>query len=124
MVLIAVTHADSEADANLLASKIAGLRVFPDQAGLMNLSVEECNGGVLVVSQFTLYGDVRRGRRPSFTAAAPPEQAEPLIGALCRRLRETGLKLVEGTFGANMQVTLTNDGPVTVILETRDGQMI
>lgn len=123
-VLLGVTHDDGEADASVLAAKLAGLRVFPDDQGLMNRSVAETAGGVLVVSQFTLYGDTARGRRPSFTRAAPPEVAAPLIDSLVRHLRSAGLEVATGRFGASMEVDLVNQGPVTILLETAGGRLL
>ena len=120
LLLVGVTHDDTEADAKWMADKIAGLRIFEDEAGKMNRSVLDVGGGVLSVSQFTLYGDCRKGRRPNFMEAARPEQAEPLYETLNRYLREHGLHVETGRFGAMMQVSLVNDGPVTLILDTRD----
>jgi D-tyrosyl-tRNA(Tyr) deacylase len=118
MVLLGVTHEDGEEQASWLANKVAGLRIFDDEAGKMNLSVTDVGGSALVVSQFTLYGDARRGRRPSFTDAARPEMAEPLCDQFVERLREAGVGHVEsGVFGAQMLVEIHNDGPVTLILE-------
>ena len=117
VVLLGVTHSDGEAEAEWLANKIAGLRLFEDEAGKMNLSLFDVEGSVLVVSQFTLYGDARKGRRPSFTAAARPEQAEPLVDYFCDKLRQRGLTVATGRFGAMMQVEIHNDGPVTLMLE-------
>lgn len=116
-VLVGVTHDDDEADAARLASKVWQLRVFPDADGQMNLPVESVGGSVLVVSQFTLYGDTRRGRRPSWAAAAPPEVAEPLVTAFAEALRGLGATVATGRFGAHMAVELVNDGPVTLLLE-------
>lgn len=124
LVLAGVEPADTEADVAALANKISGLRVFADDAGKMNRSVVEVGGGILLVSQFTLYGDTRRGRRPSFTGAAAPEHAEPLIEALATALRTAEVPVELGVFGAMMEVELVNDGPVTLILETRDGKVI
>jgi D-tyrosyl-tRNA(Tyr) deacylase len=119
VVLIGATHQDTEAEAQKLAQKIAHLRIFEDDAGKMNLSALDVGAGVLVVSQFTLYADCRKGRRPSFTNAAPPEVAEPLIEHFVDQLREAGLDRVEtGVFRASMLVEIHNDGPVTVILDT------
>lgn len=123
-VLIGVTGTDALADARVLAGKVAGLRVFADHAGAMNLSVRDVGGSVLAVSQFTLYGDARRGRRPSFTRAAPPETAEPLVEEVVRLLREEGLEVSTGRFGAHMSVHLINDGPVTIVLETESGRLV
>jgi D-aminoacyl-tRNA deacylase len=116
-VLLGVTHRDTEAEADWLAHKIAGLRLFEDEAGKMNLALADVGGAVLVVSQFTLYGDARKGRRPSFTDAAPPEQAEPLVAYVAAQLRRQGLTVATGRFGAMMQVEIHNDGPVTLMLE-------
>ena len=118
LVLLGVGHGDSEKQAHWLADKIAGLRIFEDEAGKMNLSVEEVGGSALVVSQFTLYGDCRKGRRPSFAGAAPPEEADRLYQVFVARLRERGLPVETGVFQAMMQVHLVNDGPVTVVVET------
>jgi D-tyrosyl-tRNA(Tyr) deacylase len=120
LVLLGVTHADGQAEAEWLARKIAGLRIFEDDAGKMNLGLFDVGGAVLVVSQFTLYGDARKGRRPSFTDAARPEQAEPLVDYFAARLREEGLRVQTGIFGAMMEVELVNDGPVTLWLDTED----
>jgi D-tyrosyl-tRNA(Tyr) deacylase len=118
LVFLGVTHADTSDDAAYLAGKISRLRVFPDQAGKMNRSLLDCAGAVLVVSQFTLYGDTRRGNRPGFDAAAEPGLAERLYEQFCACLRETGLAVETGRFAADMQVGLTNDGPVTLMLES------
>jgi len=118
LVLLGVTHSDTEKEARYLAHKIAHLRVFEDEAGKMNLALADVNGSVLVVSQFTLYGDARKGRRPGFTEAAPPKVAEPLVAHFADFLREEGVPVAEGQFQAHMQVRLCNDGPVTLILDT------
>jgi D-tyrosyl-tRNA(Tyr) deacylase len=119
VVLVGATHQDTEAKAQQLAQKVANLRIFEDDAGKMNLSALDVGAGVLVVSQFTLYADCRRGRRPSFTEAAPPEVAEPLIEHFVDQLREVGVARVEtGVFRAYMLVEIHNDGPVTIILDT------
>ena len=119
VVLVGATHQDTEAEAQQLAQKIANLRIFEDDAGKMNLSALDVGAGVLVVSQFTLYADCRKGRRPSFTEAAPPQVAEPLIEHFVDQLREAGLARVEtGVFRAYMLVEIHNDGPVTIILDT------
>jgi len=118
LVLLGVSREDREADADYLAEKIAGLRIFEDREGKMNLAVGEVDGGVLVVSQFTLYGDVRRGKRPSFDAAAPPEQARKLYEHFVERIRATGLACETGRFQEMMQVELVNDGPVTILLDS------
>jgi D-tyrosyl-tRNA(Tyr) deacylase len=120
LLLLGVTHADGRTEAEWLARKVAGLRIFEDDAGKMNLGLSDVGGAVLVVSQFTLYGDVRRGRRPSFIDAARPEQAEPLVDYLVSRLQEEGLPVATGIFGAMMEVELVNDGPVTLWLDTED----
>jgi|SRR5580700_3760393 len=118
LVLLGVTHADTEADADYLADKIAGLRVFEDENGKMNLDVTSISGGVLVVSQFTLYGDVRRGKRPSFDAAAKPERARELYEYFAARIRAAGLPCQTGRFQEMMEVELVNDGPVTILLDS------
>jgi D-tyrosyl-tRNA(Tyr) deacylase len=116
-VFLGVTQKDGEEEARWLAKKIASLRIFEDEAGKMNLSVKDVDGEVLVVSQFTLYGDARKGRRPSFTDAARPEHAEPLVELFSEQLRELGIPVSTGEFGAGMQVEIHNDGPVTLMLE-------
>jgi D-tyrosyl-tRNA(Tyr) deacylase len=118
LVLLGVAHADAPAHAVWLAEKVAGLRIFADAEGKMNCDVAETGGGVLVVSQFTLYGDCAKGRRPSFIAAARPEQAEPLYETFVTALKAVGVRTATGRFGAAMQVELVNDGPVTLILDT------
>lgn len=118
VVLLGVAVGDTEDDARKMADKIRRLRVFPDNAGVMNRSIEEANGEVLVVSQFTLLGDARRGNRPSYLEAALPELAEPLYQVVCRTLRESGLRVGEGVFRTDMQVELVNDGPVTILLDS------
>ena len=119
LVLLGVGSGDSEKQAELLASKVAGLRVFTDENDKMNLSLSSVNGGVLVISNFTLYGDCSHGKRPSFIAAARPETAQPLYEYFCERLVCHGVQKVErGVFGADMKVSLLNDGPVTLILDT------
>jgi D-aminoacyl-tRNA deacylase len=120
LVLLGITHGDGEAEAALLAHKIAGLRVFEDTAGKMNVSLTDAGGAALVVSQFTLYGDLRRGRRPSFTDAAAPALAEPLYGRFCELLRQAGVPVAQGVFQAHMAVTLVNDGPVTLWLDSAE----
>ena len=119
LVLLGVGQGDTEADADYLAEKIAYLRIFEDAEGKMNLSVLESGGAILVVSQFTLAADVRKGRRPSFDPAAPPEQAERLYLLYADRLRARGLAVKTGVFGAVMEVDLTNRGPVTFILDSK-----
>ncbi|MDW7656586.1 MAG: D-aminoacyl-tRNA deacylase [Bacillota bacterium] len=118
LVFLGVTHQDTLADAAWLAGKVARLRVFTDEAGKMNRSVTDIGGSVLVVSQFTLYGDVRRGNRPGFDQAARPELAQPLYESFIRCLEETGLVVGTGRFAADMQVGLVNDGPVTIWIES------
>lgn len=117
VVLLGVAQEDGPAEAHWLAQKVAGLRLFEDGEGKMNLSLGEVGGSVLVVSQFTLYGDASRGRRPSFSHAAPPEQAEPLVELFVAGLREAGLTVATGRFGAMMEVIIHNDGPVTLLVE-------
>ncbi len=118
LLLVGVTHNDTEADAIWLAKKIAGLRVFEDEDGKMNLSIQDIKGDILVVSQFTLYGDCRKGRRPGFDAAGEPRMAEKLYEYFVQLLKEEGIRRVEtGQFGADMIVSLENDGPVTFMLE-------
>ncbi|WP_169975097.1 D-aminoacyl-tRNA deacylase [Tautonia rosea] len=119
LVLLGVGKGDTEADADWLAEKIAGLRAFEDDLGKMNRSVGEVGGSVLVVSQFTLFGDCRKGRRPSFDAAADPGEAERLYQVLCDRIAALGLPVATGTFRAMMNVSLVNDGPVTLLLDSR-----
>ena len=118
LVLLGVSRTDAESAADYLAEKIAGLRIFEDSAGKMNLSLAEIKGAVLLVSQFTLYGDVRRGKRPSFDAAVPPEQARKLYEYMVERLRALGINCQTGVFQAMMQVELVNDGPVTILLDS------
>ena len=116
-VFVGVTHGDDPSIARKLAEKVWHLRVFPDDAGTMNVSVADSGGQVLVVSQFTLYGNTERGRRPSWIDAAPPEVAEPLVDAFAAALRDLGATVATGRFGADMAVELVNDGPVTLMLE-------
>jgi len=117
LALVGVTHDDTPAEAAKLAGKIANLRVLDDEDGVMNRSVLDAGGEVLVVSQFTLYGDTSRGRRPSWIAAARPEQAEPLVDAVVDELRRLELPVATGRFRTDMQVALVNDGPVTILVE-------
>ncbi|MGI9253125.1 MAG: D-aminoacyl-tRNA deacylase, partial [Thermomicrobiales bacterium] len=128
MLLVGVTHDDGEREADLLAAKVANLRIFDDEAGVMNRSALDLLAagetvGMLVVSQFTLYGDVRKGRRPSWIAAARPEAAAPLVDCVSDRLRWLGLTVATGRFGAEMIVSLENDGPVTLWLDTAEWGM-
>ncbi len=120
LVLLGITHTDTGREADWLARKIAGLRVFEDEAGKMNRSLADVGGAVLAVSQFTLYADMRRGRRPSFVDAARPEQAQPLYDRFCNTLAQQGLSVARGVFRAHMQVALVNDGPVTLWLDTAE----
>ena len=120
LILLGVTHNDGEAEALYLARKIASLRVFEDGEGKLNLGLAEVSGSALVVSQFTLYGDVRKGRRPSFTDAARPEQAVQLYQRFCQLLAEQGIPVQQGVFQAHMTVALVNDGPVTLWLDTAE----
>jgi D-aminoacyl-tRNA deacylase len=116
-VLVGVTHGDDDSVARKLAEKVWNLRVFPDDVGTMSVSAADAGGQVLVVSQFTLYANTERGRRPSWIDAARPEQAEPIVSAFADALRDLGATVATGQFGADMQVELINDGPVTLLLE-------
>ena len=118
LVLLGVANSDTETDAHDLASQVVGLRAFEDAGGKMNRAAREVEGSVMVVSQFTLYGDVRRGKRPSFDAAAPPEQARMLYEYFVERIRAAGLRCETGRFQEMMQVELVNDGPVTILLDS------
>ena len=118
LVLLGVGHSDTDAAADYLAEKISGLRIFDDEAGRMNRAVGEIGGAVLVVSQFTLFGDVRRGKRPSFDAAARPEQARRLYEYFVDKLRAAGLRCETGRFQEMMEVELVNDGPVTILIDS------
>lgn len=120
LILLGVTHGDGEEQADYLAAKCAGLRIFRDSEDKMNLSVDQVGGEALVVSQFTLYGDCRKGKRPAFVAAAPPEIAIPLYERFVDQLRQTGLTVKTGRFGADMQVSFVNDGPVTILMDTAE----
>lgn len=119
LVLLGVAQDDAEADAQALAEKLAGLRIFEDGQGKMNLALADVGGAMLVVSQFTLLGDCRRGRRPSFTAAAPPEVAERLYDVFVRAVAAHGIEVATGRFREHMEVELVNDGPVTLLLDTK-----
>jgi D-tyrosyl-tRNA(Tyr) deacylase len=119
LVLLGVAREDTESDATWLAEKIATLRLFSDANGQMNLALQDVGGEILLVSQFTLLGDCRKGRRPSYTAAAEPESAQRLYGLFAEKLRGLGLRVSEGVFGAMMEVSLVNDGPVTLLLDSR-----
>lgn len=118
VVLLGVGPSDGDAQARLMADKVAGLRIFMDDEGKINRSVRDVGGGALVVSQFTLYADVRRGRRPGFTGAASPEIAAPLVERFMEELRALGAPTQGGRFGAHMQVELVNDGPMTIVLDS------
>jgi len=119
VLLVGITHQDTEKDVKYLAEKVANLRLFEDEHGKMNRSIFEIGGSILSVSQFTLYGDTRKGRRPNFTDAAKPEQAKPLWELFNKELRLLNLKVETGVFGAMMNVSLINDGPVTLIVESK-----
>ena len=119
VLLVGITHEDTEKDADYCARKIAQMRLFEDEDGKMNRSIFENGGDILSISQFTLYGDIRKGRRPSFVEAASPEKAEPLWNYFNEVLRNEGLRVEEGVFGAMMDVELVNDGPVTMIVESK-----
>jgi D-tyrosyl-tRNA(Tyr) deacylase len=121
LVLLGVHKEDTEADAEALLEKLLGLRIFEDDEGKMNLSLLDTGGALLVVSQFTLYGDTRKGRRPGFDMAAPPEQANRLYEHFVAKARERGVKTQTGEFRAKMSVSLTNEGPVTFLIETKNG---
>ena len=120
VVLLGVAQNDTREDADYLAEKIAGLRIFNDADGKMNLSLRDVQGSVLAISQFTLHANTRKGRRPSFVAAAPPDLAKPLYEYFVQQLREKGIPVAEGIFGAMMLVKIFNDGPVTIIIDSRD----
>ena len=124
LALVGVGRTDSESDAKALAAKVVGLRIFPDEAGRFNLSLLQVGGAMLVVSQFTLYADVRRGRRPSFTDAGRPGKAERLVEEFATAVRSAGVEVGCGRFGAMMQVDLRNNGPFTLMVETLDGRVI
>lgn len=121
MVLVGAEEGDGAADVNYCAEKIAGLRVFEDADDKLNLSVKDVGGSVLLVSQFTLLGDARHGRRPSFIRAARPEQAEPLFEALCNQVAQKGIPVATGRFRTHMEVSLVNDGPTTILLDSKKG---
>lgn len=118
LVLLGVARGDTEKDGEYLAEKLAGLRIFEDEEEKMNRSVAQMGGSILLVSQFTLYGDVRHGRRPSFTQAAPPDEANRLYEDLAQKLRDKGMTVETGQFQAHMEVSLVNDGPVTILLDS------
>ncbi len=118
VILLGVGPGDGVEQARLMADKIAGLRIFEDEQGKMNISLRDVGGGALVISQFTLYADTHRGRRPGFTGAAGPEAAEPLVERVMEEVRALGVPVQGGRFGAHMRVELVNDGPVTILLDT------
>lgn len=122
-LLVGIAPEDGDAEVNAAVDKIVGLRVFGDETGKMNLNVGDVDGEILVVSQFTLLGDVRKGRRPSFTRAATPDQAEPLVAAMAEAFGRVGIKTRTGVFGAMMSVDIANSGPVTLVLEISDGRV-
>jgi len=124
LILLGVAKPDSTADATSLVDKIVNLRIFPDADGKMNRSLLDIQGGLLIVSQFTLYGDCRKGRRPGFDAAAPAEQARALYESFVEIARRSGLRVQTGVFQAHMEVALVNDGPVTLVLETKQGALL
>lgn len=124
LLLVGVGVADGEADVTTMAVKLSQLRVFADEEGKLNLSVLDVGGEVLIVSQFTLYADTRKGRRPSFVDAAPAAVAEPLVLSLADALSKRGLSCATGRFGAKMEIGLVNDGPVTIVLETEGGRLL
>ncbi|TWT58627.1 D-tyrosyl-tRNA(Tyr) deacylase [Thalassoglobus neptunius] len=121
VVLVGISSEDTSDDLDYIVNKLVGLRVFEDDDGKMNRSIEETGGEMLVISQFTLYGDCRKGRRPSFVAAASPESAKPLYETFLKRLESTGVRVESGQFQAQMQVELVNDGPVTLLLDSSKG---
>jgi len=124
LALVGAGRSDTDADAVALARKVVGLRIFPDEDGRFNRSLIDVGGAVLVVSQFTLYADVRRGRRPSFTEAARPEQAEQLVDEFVEAVEALGVEVETGRFGAMMEVELRNNGPFTLMVETADGRVV
>lgn len=119
LLLVGIGREDTEEDADYLVRKISGMRVFEDEEGKMNLSLLDISGQILSVSQFTLYADTRKGNRPGFAHAAPPEQAERLYRYFNRKFKETGIEVQTGVFGADMQVSFVNDGPVTILLDSK-----
>lgn len=124
LLLVAAEKGDGPREVEAVAEKLAVLRIFEDEAGKMNLDIGQAGGGFLVVSQFTLAGSLRKGRRPSFDGAAPPAEAEPLVEMLAERLAAKGFPVAGGRFGAHMEVRLLNDGPVTFVLDVRDGKVV
>ena len=123
LLLVAIEPSDTAEDIEAAAGKVSSLRVFADSEGQMNLSLLEVDGSALVVSQFTLLGDIRKGRRPSFTSAASPEMAAPMVADFAEMLRRAGIHTEMGVFGARMEVELVNDGPVTLVVEVREGRV-
>lgn len=124
LLLVGVANGDEHRDCMAAVDKVSGLRVFADEEGKMNRSILDIGGEVLVVSQFTLLGDIRKGRRPSFTRAARPESAQPLIAAMVEGFRAAGIPTGEGVFGASMRVELVNDGPVTLVFDVEEGRIL
>ena len=123
LIFLGITHEDNDKDLDYIADKISGLRIFEDEQGKMNLSIDDIKGEILLISQFTLYGDCRKGRRPGFTDAARPEIAIPLYEKMIDTLKLKGIKVEVGIFGADMLVDIQNDGPVTIILDTDDANI-
>ena len=123
LALVGVAEADTEADAIVGAAKTVGMRIFPDEEAKMNRSVADIGGEVLVVSQFTLLADVRKGRRPAFTDAARPDKAIPVLAAFAKAIEDEGIRVEHGRFGAHMEVDLLNDGPVTIVFDVQDGRI-
>ena len=123
LALVGVADGDTDADARAAAAKIVGMRIFPDAEGKMNRSVADARGAILLVSQFTLLGDVRKGRRPAFTGAAAPDLAVPILETLAEAIEEAGVPVEHGRFGAHMVVDLVNDGPVTIVFDVVDGRI-
>jgi D-tyrosyl-tRNA(Tyr) deacylase len=124
VVLVGVATQDTEQDAMTLATKLVGLRIFPDDDRKMNRSIVDAGGSMLLISQFTLLADLRKGRRPAFNEAAPPEIAEPLLATLAAAIEAEGVEVEQGQFGAMMAVSLTNDGPVTIVIDVVDGKVV
>ncbi len=124
VVLVGVATQDTEQDAMTLATKLVGLRIFPDDDRKMNRSIVDVGGSMLLISQFTLLADLRKGRRPAFNEAAPPEIAEPLLATLAAAIEAEGVEVEQGRFGAMMDVSLTNDGPVTIVIDVVDGKVV
>lgn len=124
VVLVGVATQDTEQDAMTLATKLVGLRIFPDHDRKMNRSIVDVGGSMLLISQFTLLADLRKGRRPAFNGAAPPEIAEPLLATFAAAIEAEGVEVEQGRFGAMMDVSLTNDGPVTIVIDVVDGKVV